>query len=177
MTHFVIEVWRLVRGRQTNVNHTNNIYKTCVRNTGFLCLVVVCACLILWMFRDCWWWTRSDSPLQQHREAASNWKRRGGGITSNLHTRILRHWVKKQMLWSSIKQRGGLCCDSTEGHRTSVSTELWGCERWHERWKDCCSTEGCKWNIVSLVVYSGESTGAAVFVVDLQTLCSMGWGC
>ena len=73
-------------------------------------------------------------PSSSSWEVARHWERAGGGkkgrgeITSNSSTRILRHWVKKQLLWSSISQeRGGLGCGSAEGHRTTLA-ELWVCE-------------------------------------------------
>lgn len=73
-------------------------------------------------------------PSSSSWEVARHWERAGGEkkgrgeITSNSSTRILRHWVKKQLLWSSISQeRGGLGCGSAEGHRTTLA-ELWVCE-------------------------------------------------
>lgn len=141
MTHFVIDVWELVRGQRRSVSdHIHrNTYKQYKRNSEeTLASCSPCspvpvssyACL-----RIAGYETGHTLPSSSPWEVASNWERGGGGergeITSNLYTRILRHWVKKQMLWSSISQRGGLCF----GWRASDNGVHWAVGVWKMAWK------------------------------------------
>lgn len=63
-----------------------------------------------------------------------------GEITSNLHTKIQRHWVKKQMLWSSWF--GWRASDNSVHRAEGVWKMAW-------KIKGLFFTDGCKWNIVS----------------------------
>lgn len=127
---------------------------------------------------DCWLWNRSHCPLQQLMRR-SKWLRvrekERGKITSNLHTTILRHWVKqrKALIFLSageegcaalqLKSIGQQYSQSCGGVKDGLTDQRTGLYR-QMQIKYC------------VFVCSGQSTGATLFVAGLQSLCTWGWG-
>lgn len=89
---FCLEIWGGVRG----LNATEETLASCTRCSTVP--VSSCACLWISVMKQVTLLSSSFGEVASDREWGG--KERGGQITSYVHTRILRHWARKEMLWS-----------------------------------------------------------------------------